>query len=256
MVARQITLKLVAGDERDERSCGMRHFDEIVAMAASRQGGISELEDVLATSRSRTPEAIAATPDDRILAAMARRIFQAGFAWKVVDAKWDGFEEAFDGFDPARCASMSEERFDALLKDRRIIRNAAKIRSVTLNGQFLLDLATAHGSAARFLADWPDTNYVGLLDLLKTRANRLGGEPAMRFLRSIGKPAFITTPDVVAALVREQILTEKPSGKRGLAMVQEAFNKWSAESGRDLTAISRVLAMSVASAGAREARPR
>lgn len=233
----------------------MRHFDEIVAMAASHRGGITALEDALATSRSRTPDDIAAAPDDRILAAMTRRIFQAGFAWKVVDAKWDGFEEAFDGFDPGRCASMSEERFDALLKDRRIIRNAAKIRSVTLNGQFLLDLATAHGSAASFFANWPDTDYIGLLDVLKKRANRLGGEPAMRFLRSIGKPAFITTPDVVAALVREQILTEKPSGKRDLATIQNAFNEWSAESGRDLTAISRILAMSVANVGVGEARP-
>jgi 3-methyladenine DNA glycosylase Tag len=232
----------------------MRHFDEIVAMAASRQGGISSLEDVLATSRSRTPEDIAATPDDRILAAMARRIFQAGFAWKVVDAKWDGFEKAFDGFAPGRCASMSEERFDALLKDSRIVRNAAKIRSVSLNGQFLLDLATAHGSAARFFADWPDTNYIGLLDLLKKRANRLGGEPAMRFLRSIGKPAFITTPDVAAALIREQVLTEKPGGTRDLAIIQAAFNLWSAESGRDLTAISRILAISVDNRGPGEAR--
>jgi 3-methyladenine DNA glycosylase Tag len=144
---------------------------------------------------------------------------------------------------------MSEERFDELLKDISIVRNAAKIRSVTLNGQFLLDLATDHGSAARFFADWPDANYVGLLDLLKKRANRLGGEPAMRFLRSIGKPAFIVTPDVTAALIREQVLTAKPGGKRDLAIIQDAFNRWSAESGRDLTAISRILAISVGPTG-------
>jgi 3-methyladenine DNA glycosylase Tag len=234
----------------------MRHFDEIVAMAASRRGGISALEGELATSRSRSPEDIAATPDDRILAAMTKRIFQAGFAWKVIDAKWDGFEVAFDSFDPHRCASMSEQGFDTLLKDSRIVRNAAKIRSVVLNGRFLLDLAGTHGSAARFFADWPDTDYVGLLDVLKKRANRLGGEAAMRFLRSIGKPAFVTTPDVVAALTREQVLTEKPSGKRDLVTIQEAFNRWSAESGRDLTTISRILAISVGNEGVREARQR
>jgi 3-methyladenine DNA glycosylase Tag len=223
----------------------MRRFDAILVMAADRQGGMRALEDALAASRSLPPQEIAATPDHRILAAMTRRIFQAGFAWKVVDAKWDAFEVAFGNFDPGRCASMSEERFDELLKDTSIVRNAAKIRSVTLNGQFLLDLATDHGSAARFFADWPDANYVGLLDSLKKRANRLGGEPAMRFLRSIGKPAFIVTPDVTAALIREQILSAKPAGKRDLAIIQDAFNRWSAESGRDLTAISRILAISV-----------
>jgi 3-methyladenine DNA glycosylase Tag len=239
-----------------ESSSGLRRFDEIVAMAAERQGGMSALEDALATSRSRTPQEIAATPDDRILSAMTRRIFQAGFAWKVVDAKWDAFEAAFVGFDPARCAAMSEERFDTLLKDSSIVRNAAKIRSVALNGQFLLDLATDHGSAARFFADWPDADYVGLLDFLKRRANRLGGEPAMRFLRSIGKPAFITTPDVAAALVREQVLMEKPSGKRDLAIIQDAFNRWSAPSGRDLTEISRILAISVGAARTGDVRRR
>jgi 3-methyladenine DNA glycosylase Tag len=238
----------------EERRSGMRRFEEILAMAADRKGGIGALEDLLATSRSRTAEEIAAMPDDRILAAMTRRIFQAGFAWKVIDAKWDGFEAAFGGFEIIGCASMSEERFDALLKDSRIVRNGAKIRSVALNGQFLVDLATEHGSAARFFADWPDADYVGLLQVLKKRANRLGGEPAMRFLRSIGKPAFITTPDVAAALIREQVLTEKPGGKRDLAIIQEAFNLWSAESGRDLTAISRILAISVGNRGPGEAR--
>jgi hypothetical protein len=36
-----------------------------------------------------------------------------------------------------------------------------------------------------------------------------------------------------------------PGGKRDLAAIQAAFNQWSGESGRDLTAISRVLAMSI-----------
>jgi 3-methyladenine DNA glycosylase Tag len=222
----------------------VRPFREIVAIAADRRGGIEALEDALGTSRSRSPAEIAATPDDRILAAMTRLVFQAGFSWKVIDAKWGGFESAFDGFDPDRCAAMSDDRFDALLKDPSIIRNGAKIRSVVANARFILDLAAESGSAARFFAGWPDDNYVGLLDILKKRASRLGGDAGARFLRSIGKPAFILTTDVVAALVREQVLNGPPAGKRDLAIVQDAFNRWSAESGRDLTAISRILAMS------------
>ncbi len=192
----------------------MRGFDEVVAIAASRRGGITALEEELATTRSLPVAAIAATPDDRVLSAMTRRIFQAGFKWTVIDSKWDGFEAAFCGFDPNHCAHMSETRFDALLKDTRIIRNGAKIRSVIMNGRLILDLAGAHGSAARFFAEWPDSDYIGLLDLLKRRGSRLGGEAAMRFLRSIGKPAFIPTRDVVAALIREGVLDREPSGKR------------------------------------------
>jgi len=222
----------------------VRAFREIVAIAADRRGGIEALEDALATSRSRSPAEIAATPDDRILAAMTRLVFQAGFSWQVIDAKWGGFEAAFDGFDPVRCAAMSDDRFDALLKDASIVRNGAKIRSVVANASFILDLAAESGSAARFFAGWPDNDYVGLLEVLKKRASRLGGDAGARFLRSIGKPGFILTADVVAALVREQVLSGPPGGRRDLAIVQDAFNRWSAESGRDLTAISRILAMS------------
>ena len=223
----------------------MRHFDEIIALAARRKGGMAALEETLAGTKPRRPDEIAALADDRILAAMTRCVFQAGFAWKVVDAKWPAFEAAFDGFDPRRCAAMNEERFDALLKDTSIIRNAAKIRSVEVNGRLLVDLAAKHRSAARFFADWPDDDYVGLIEVLKQHANRLGGEAGMRFLRTIGKPAFITTRDVVAALIREEVLTREPTGKRDLAAIQAAFNAWSSQSGRDLTALSRILAMSV-----------
>jgi len=40
-----------------------------------------------------------------------------------------------------------------------------------------------------------------------------------------------------------------PKGKRDLQAVQEAFNAWAKESGRDLTAISRVLALSTGPEG-------
>jgi len=227
----------------------MRPFDTIFAVAAARKGGSAALEKILAETASSQPAAIAAIPDDRILAAMTRRIFNAGFSSKVIDAKWDAFEAAFHRFDPRACAFMTEERFDALMQDRGIVRNGAKIRAVQINARMVLDLASEHASAARFFADWPDEDYVGLLDVLKMRASHLGGDAAMRFLRAIGKPAFITSPDMVAALVREKVLTRAPGGKRDLATIQSAFNHWSHESGRDLTAISRVLAMSVDSDG-------
>lgn len=223
----------------------MTPFQDIFARAAARKGGVGALEDLLATTRPRPPEDIARMGDDRILAEMTRRIFYAGFSSKVIDDKWEAFEAAFRHFDPNACAFMAEDQFDALMQNRGIVRNAAKIRAVQANAKFLLDLAAAHGGAARFFADWPDSDYVGLLDVLKKRASHLGGDAAGRFLRAIGKPAFIATPDVGAALVREGVVSRAPSGKRDLALVQAAFNEWARESGRDLTAISRVLAMSV-----------
>jgi 3-methyladenine DNA glycosylase Tag len=223
----------------------MRRFDETIELAVQRHGGPDTFERMLAETRPLAPHDIAATPDDRILAAMTRRVFCAGFSSRVIDAKWEAFESAFEHFDPARCAWMTEERFDELLRDKNIVRNGAKIKSVQENGRFLRELAEKHGSAARFLAEWPDNDYVGLLDFLKKNGSRLGGETGMHFLRSIGKPAFILMPDVVKALIREQVVSKSPGGKADLAKIQAALNHWSEQSGLDLTSISRTLAMSV-----------
>ena len=223
----------------------MRRFAAIFDLAAARKGGPKALEQILAQTPPRPPAEIAAMRDDRILAEMTRRIFYAGFSSKVIDDKWPAFEKGFRNFAPKACAFMSEAHFDALMADRGIVRNGAKIKAVQVNAQFLLDLAAEHGSAARFFAAWPDSDYAALLEILKTRASHLGGDAAGRFLRAIGKPAFIASPDMVAALIREGVVRRRPGGKRDLAAVQAAFNRWSAESGRDLTAISRVLAMSI-----------
>ena len=222
----------------------MQSFDAIYERAAARRGGAAQLEAALAEYPAKSPADLAAIPDDRWLAEMTRGVFRAGFNWRVIENKWTGFEEAFHGFDPQLNAAMSEEEFDAHLKDTRIIRNAQKVASVRANGQFLLDLAQEHGSAAKFFADWPDSDFVGLLDLMKKRAARCHGETAMRFFRTMGKPAFMTTRDVAAALVEAGVIDKPPSGRKDFQAVQEAFNGWSEATGRNLTALSRVLAMS------------
>ena len=220
-----------------------RPFAELFEIAASRKGGS---EAVVATfPEIKTPAELAEIPDDRWLAMMARCIFQAGFNWKVIENKWPGFEEAFQGFEPGRWSLMSDEDLDSLLKDTRVVRHAKKLMSVGENATFLRDLATDHGSAATLFANWPDDDYVGLLNFLKKRGSRLGGNTGQYFLRFMGKDSFLTGGDVVTALVREGVVEKQPSSARDMAKVQAAFNAWAAESGRNLAAISRTLAATV-----------
>ncbi len=221
----------------------MRDFVEIFGIAAARKGGEAALEDMLVRPLSK--DQLAETKDDRWLSTMAKCLFQAGFNWKVIDAKWEGFEAAFDGFEPKRVAYYDNGTLDRLLLDKRIVRNGAKIKAVIENAAFLVDLATEHGSAARFFADWPDEDYIGLLDLLGKRGSRLGGVAGQRVLRTMGKDSFILSADVTARLIAEGVVDKAPSSKRDMAAVQAAFNRWRHESGRSLTEISRVLAMSV-----------
>ena len=223
----------------------MQSFKEIYDRAADRKGGAAAMEVLIAEHKPKTRAELGAIPDDRWLSRMSQGVFQAGFSWKVIQNKWPGFEVAFDGFDPRICAAMSDDKFDELLKDKSIVRNAAKILAVRDNGIFLVDLAREHGSAAAFFADWPDSDFVGLLKVLKKRGSRLGGGAAMWVMRNMGKPSFVLSRDVVAALIGAGVVDKEPSGKREMQAVQGAFNAWAEESGRDLTAISRVLAMSV-----------
>ncbi|WP_417424621.1 DNA-3-methyladenine glycosylase I [Hoeflea sp.] len=221
----------------------MRAFDEIFEIAASRKGGAEALNAMLTPPKSAAE--LAAIPDDRWLATMTRCVFQAGFNWKVVDNMWPGFEAAFDGFDVGRCAMLTDEDFERLVSDKRIIRNGAKIRSVQENAIFVQTLAAQAGSAGKAIADWPSTDFIGLLELLKKRGSRLGGTSGQYCLRFIGKDSFILSQSVVARLIAEGVVDRQPTSKKALADVQSAFNVWMQQSGRSLTDISRVLAMSL-----------
>ncbi|GEO85131.1 MULTISPECIES: DNA-3-methyladenine glycosylase I [Alphaproteobacteria] len=221
----------------------MRSFDEIWKIAADRKGGDGAVEAALQFPKAR--DEIAATPDDRLLSLMTKCIFQSGFNWKVVEAMWLGFEAVFDGFNIARCAMLHDEDFERLVSDTRIVRHGPKIRSVQQNAVFLSDLAREYGSPARFFADWPADDYFGLLDIIKKRGSRLGGNTGQYFLRFAGIDGFILSQGVVNRLIAEGVVDKTPSSAKDKAAAQTAFNGWRAQSGRSLTEISRVLAISI-----------
>lgn len=221
----------------------MRKFDDILMMAVERKGSFGAvLGDI---PEPASADALAATENSEWLACFAKGIFQAGLAWQVIVNKWDGIEEAFHGFDIGRCAMMSEEWFDALLADTRVIRSAPKIRSIQENAVFIQSVADEAGSFGRKVGDWPADDYFGLLDWLKSNGARLGGNTGAYALRRMGRDGFMMTRDVVARLVAEGVIDKAPTSKVAKAAVQDAFNTWHEESGRSFTEISRVLAYSI-----------
>ncbi|CUI79167.1 DNA-3-methyladenine glycosylase I [Cognatishimia activa] len=220
----------------------MRDFDDIFAIAAERKGGVDALEAQLPSPLSAAE--IAAIPEDRWLAQFTKSIFQAGFNWKVIENKWPGFEEAFDGFDVNRCAFLNDEEFDALLSNKAVVRNGMKLRTVIDNAIFIQELRD-DGGIGKVVADWPATDFIGLLELLKKRAARMGGMSAPYSLRFMGVDSFILSQDVTARLIAEGVIDKPATSKTAMRAVQGAFNEWMEQSGRGLTQISRVLAMSV-----------
>lgn len=221
----------------------MRSVDGLMDLAVSFRGNAAAVEALMPDLK--TAEEIKKVSEDRILAAMTRSIFQAGFSWKVIHNKWDGFEEAFEGFVPVRWKFMSDDDLDSLVNDKRIVRNGQKILSVRENAILVCDLEDEYGSAATCIADWPQEDFKGLLELLKKRGSRLGGMTGQYFLRSLGRDGWCLSRDVVAALIREDVIDKAPTSKAAQKQVQAAFNNWSSESGRPFAHVSRLLALSV-----------
>ena len=73
---------------------------------------------------------------------------------------------------------------------------------------------------------------------------RLGGTTGQYFLRFMGVPSFIASASVEAALKQTGIIDKALSTKSAQRAAQDACNRWMDESGRSLTVISRVLALS------------
>ncbi|MCW5703463.1 MAG: DNA-3-methyladenine glycosylase I [Xanthobacteraceae bacterium] len=219
-------------------------FKTIRARAEKRKGGPKALEKLL-PSRPDV-KALAKLPDDRILAEMTKRVFSAGFAWSVIEQKWPDFEKAFLGFKPAKLAFQPDEFWHALLENKRIVRNGAKIMSVRDNAQFIQTIAKEHGSFGKFLSKWPASDEISLLDLLSKRGSRLGGNTGQMFLRFVGWDGFVTSKDVVACLRDAGIdIAEEVKSKGDLAKVQAAFNAWAEETKLPYAHLSRICALSV-----------
>lgn len=221
----------------------MRSFAEISERAAARKGG----DAVLATLLGPVPDnrGVGDLPDDRILSAMAERVFAAGFVWRVIEQKWPGFEAAFLGFRTKALLFQPDDFWHDLASDPRIVRNPQKIRSVRENAAFVDRVSREHGGFGRFLAAWPADDQMSLMAFLGKNGSRLGGNTGQYLLRWVGWDAFILSSDMWAALREAGLdIADAPGSKKDLAKVQARINEWAAETGLPRAHISRVLAMS------------
>ena len=76
---------------------------------------------------------------------------QAGLSWEVVLKKRAGYRAAFDDFDIAKVAGMSDAELLALRENPAIVRNRLKIESTRSNARALLQIQAEHGSFANYL---------------------------------------------------------------------------------------------------------
>lgn len=221
----------------------MLAFKHIRAKAEKRKGGAKTLAKFVPPPSDSAR--LAKVADDRILSEMTKRVFSAGFVWRVIEQKWPGFEEAFLGFQPKALLFQPDEYWEGLARDARIVRNPQKIRSVRENAAFVDAAGRKTKGFGRLLADWPADDQVGLTEFLAKGGSRLGGMTGQYFLRFVGFDAFILSRDVVACLRESGVdLSEKASSKKDMRAAQAAFTAWRNESDLSYVQLSRICAMS------------
>ncbi|RLQ23876.1 DNA-3-methyladenine glycosylase I [Seongchinamella sediminis] len=222
----------------------MENFDAIYQRACERKGGETALQRLL--PKVRSSRALAGSKNDRWLAEMTRCIFQAGFVWRVVDNKWDDFEDVFFGFPPEKILMLSPDQIDRFARNPRIIRNRQKVLSIQANAQYILDVSRDHGSFGKFVTRWPQEDLIGLFQHMKKGGSRLGGMTGQRVLRNMGKDTFVLTMDVVRCLRRAGVeIGDNPTSQREMRLVQTAFNTWHEQSSLPYSHLSRTCAFSL-----------
>ncbi|WP_211827298.1 DNA-3-methyladenine glycosylase I [Kistimonas asteriae] len=217
-------------------------YQTLYQRACERKGGEQALEGLL--PKSLPQKALTQLGEDRYLAEFTRKVFQSGFVWRVVDNKWPAFEELFWHFDIEKLLMMPDDMLERKAADPRIIRHLKKVWSIRDNAIMISDVQRQHGSFATFIADWPTDNIIGLWQYLKKHGSRLGGNTGPYALRALGKDTFILSRDVEGYLRAHKVIDGSASTKRSQQQIQAFFNQLQEDSGRSLSELSRLVALS------------
>ena len=216
-------------------------FKKLKQLAEKRKGGPDKLQSLL--SPIENPKKWSKKPASFFLAQMTKGVFQAGFSWKVIENKWDGFEAVFLDFDEKALIDLPDEVWDSFCEDTRIVRNPRKIQTVRNNALFIQNVEEEYGKPfGKILEEWPASNQIELMALLKKRGSHLGGMTGQYFLRRIGKDGFLLSQDVVRSLQDMGLdIKDNPTSKGDHKRIQDAFNQLNQETGLPITHISRIL---------------
>jgi 3-methyladenine DNA glycosylase Tag len=132
------------------------------------------------------PKKIRPTKTADYLEVLTKAVFQSGISWRVIEAKWPGFREAFDDFDPAKIAGLSERDVDRLATDTRVVRNRRKIEATVDNATEMLALEKEFGSIRKYLRSQGD--FEATVADLRRRFRFIGDTSAYYFLHVVGEP--------------------------------------------------------------------
>jgi len=82
---------------------------------------------------------------------------QAGLSWEIILKKRPYYRKKFSQFNIKKCSNLKKSYLDSLLSDEGLIRNRAKIYSIPINAQGVIQIQKEFGSFDHYL--WGFINH-------------------------------------------------------------------------------------------------
>lgn len=95
--------------------------------------------------------------DEKLFELLILEGAQAGLSWETILKKRNNYRKRFFNFDIKKCSKLKKTYLDSLLKDEGLIRNRAKIYSVPINAQGVIEIQKEFGSFDHYL--WSFINH-------------------------------------------------------------------------------------------------
>ena len=86
--------------------------------------------------------------------------FQAGLSWITVLKKREAFRNAFDNFDVKKVSEYDEEKINALLENKDIIRSRGKITAAINNAKIFIEIQKEFGSFSNYIWGFTDNKVI------------------------------------------------------------------------------------------------
>jgi len=85
---------------------------------------------------------------------------QAGLSWTTILKKREGYRQAYDNFEPEQVARYDEQKQQALLQNKEIVRNRLKVAASVKNARAFLTVQQEFGSFDAYIWRFVDGNPI------------------------------------------------------------------------------------------------
>ncbi|MFI3258416.1 MAG: DNA-3-methyladenine glycosylase I [Spirochaetales bacterium] len=124
---------------------------------------------------------VASYDDSYLFEMLVLESFHCGLSWLIILNKRQAFQDAFDNFDVNAVAHYDERKINALLQDKNIVRNRAKIAATIANAKAFIAVQREFGSFCEYIWSFTGKQVLYAPDDVLRATNELSDTVAKDF---------------------------------------------------------------------------